>query len=355
MKAVLSNVRSRFRFPVQSPYKALSIFLVFFFACGGGSVAAMRNMEREITEGPNRPLEAVARSGDSWLLQKGATNLVDDSFVPRDLVTELKSQGYQATGFSRSYRAVTLPSGQLRQAIVLDVPARVLEGAQGVVVDQTFGLDLNDHIYIAGQKFTVTGLTKGTSSLGKEGVFLSPTQFTKLGGDTNTYTGIFVKQGHPEGSLAAQYAVFSAGEFEEVNLEYWLTNGGSLPLMVAALLAVGVLLIVLAVLFLGLVLTRRSLIQLRMVGMSIGQIVVLEVIYLLVLWAISLAVQYFVYYLLVSLFRSTTFGYLGPMGLLEFSEGAGAMMFVVLVYLGGVTLFARLRLRTQQLTMALAS
>lgn len=352
MNSVWRNVISRFRLPVKSPYKAMLIILTFFLSCGGGAVAGMTNMKNEIAAGPNRPLQQVAGPGDYWVLQKGTENLVDDSFVPRDLAYKLSQKGAKAFSFTRSYRAVELPNGENRAAIVFDTPTKLKMGSYGVVVDESLGLQIDDHIIIAGEKFIISGITAGTSSLGKEGVFLSPTEFLRLGNDTGTFTGILVKGAKPSAELTSRYAVFPAAEFEDANLQYWLTNGGSLPLLIAGLMTVGSLIIVLAVLFLGLSQTRKSLVMLRMAGATVDQVVAIEVLYLAVLWAVSLAFQFMVYWLLVMIFRLTTFGYLGSLSSGEFLGGAAAMATVVVVYAVILSVYVRLKFKTSQLTEA---
>lgn len=339
---------------MKAPYKALFIILVFFFSAGGGVVAAMTNMKSEIVEGPNRPLEQVAQDGDYWILQGGAENIVDDSFVPRELATRLGAEGYKAVGFTRSYRAVKLPNGENHAAIVFDTPTKLVKGTNGVVVDESFGLQIDDPIIIAGEEFLVSGITTGTSSLGKEGVFLSSAEFLRLGGDPDTVTGILVKGAKPSAKLSSQYAVFSAAEFEDANRQYWLANGGSLPLLIASLMTVGSLLIVLAVLFLGLSQARKSLLMLRMVGGSLRQVWAIEVLYLAVLWTVSFGAQFLVYWVLVMNFRQKLFGYLGPLSAQEYLSGAISMAVVVVVYALILYVYLRRKFKTSQLTEAFA-
>lgn len=341
--------RSRFGLPwrIQSPYRALLFILVLFFALGGGLIAGMYNIRTEIVEGPNRPLQQVASTDDSWLLQKGATNLVDDSFVPVAVIDQLRSDGYQASGFTRNYRAVTI-DGEVREAMVLDTPAPLTSGDQGVVVDETLGASIGGKLLIGGHAFTVTGIATGSSALGKEGVFLSPENYHQLGGPSDLVSGVFIKDGLPS-SYRSNYAVYTAPEFEQLNYEYWETQGGSLPILVAQLVTIFTLVDVICLLALGFALTRKTLVMMRAVGATTRQVMLTDLLYLCLVWAISLPFQGVAYWYVVGTSKAQTHGYLGALTLGEFAWGSLSMLGVIVAYIVGMSFYVRRTMKNDRL------
>lgn len=337
---------------IESPYRALLLILVLFFALGGGLIAGMHNIKTEIVEGPNRVLDQVASPDDGWLLQKGTTNLVDDSFVPRDVVAQLRADGYNAVPFTRSYRAVYI-DGDEHAALVFDTPTPLDEGDSGVVLDKTFGASIGGTISIGGQDFTVTGLTSGTSALGKEGVFLSPEQYLRLGGATDLVSGAFIDGGVPA-EYSEDYGVYTAPEFKQYNYDYWLTQGGSLPLLVAQMVNVFTFAIIVCLLALVFTLVRKVLVALRAVGATVPQIMSAELFYLICVWAVSLPFQWSVYWLVVGASKAETAGYLGALTHEEFLQGWAGMLLVILVSCIGMSVYARRALADKKLAEQLA-
>lgn len=332
----------------------LGAMIIVFFMLGGGLIAAMLNMESEIVNGPNRPLREIASSEDSWLIEDGTTNLVDDSFVPSEVVSQLRSDGYDAIGFSKTYRSVQF-NGSSRQVIVFDVPADLSEGKPGVVVDDSIGLSIGDSFEMNGEAFIVTGLTTGTSSLGKEAIFLDEVQFQRLGMNPELLSGAFIKGSHVGGSYADSYAVYTADEFEQVNLDYWVANGGGLPLLLATNAQIYSIAVVMCVVALGFVLTKRSIILQRSIGMTNLQAAATEALYLAVLWLISIPFQWTMYWLLVGQFKSSTTGYDGQLSVAEFTLGSAGMLLVVVLYFVAMMMYSRRALRSQMLAAKLAS
>lgn len=333
MKPTVRTAMSRLDWRVwriQSPYRALLGILLVFFGLGGGFISAMHNITTEIVDGPNRPLEMVAVSGDSWLLQQGTNNLVDDSYVDKDVVDQLRDDGYEAISFTRSYRAVQV-GNEVHESMILDIPPALDEGELGVVVDRTFDLPVGSTISIGGQDFVITGVTSGTSALGKEGVFLSPEQFDRLGGSPDLVTGVFIRDGLPS-EYGSDYAVYSAEEFEQLNHDYWYSQGGALPLLVAQMVNVYSFAVVMCLLALAFSLTRKAVVNMRAIGATVFQVMLVELLYLCVVWILSLPLQVFIYWLLVGSSKSSTPGYLGRLTASEFVWGAGGMLAVIGIY-----------------------
>lgn len=351
--AIKTIVLSRFRRPIQPPYRMLGVIIILFFMLGGGLIAAMLNMEGEIVNGPNRPLQELATSQDSWLIEKGTTNLVDDSFISSEIVSDLQSQGLDATGFTKTYRSIESPDG-VRQVIVFDVPTKLTQGEAGVVVDESLGLEIGERFVMSGESFTATGLTKNSSSLGKEGIFLSGAEFRRLGMDPSRISGVFIRGGYPSEAYSTSYAVYTAAEFEQANLEYWSTNGGGLPLLLAGNAQIYSIAVVLCAVALGFALTLRSVVMLRAIGMTNLQVATTETAYLALLWLLSLPLQLATYWFLVGLFKSTP-GYKGELQLVEFAFGAFGMLLVVTLYFALLALYSRLALKSQLLAGKLAS
>lgn len=332
---------------VKKQDRLLLIILVLILASGGALVSSMLNMKVEIVDGPNRVLKQVATPDDGWLLQKGATNLVDDSFVPREAIDQLQADGYQTVGFTRSYRAVHV-GGKVHEAMVLDVPAPLDKGKQGIVTDKTLGAKMGSPIEIAGQTFTVTGITSGTSALGKEGVFLSPENYLLLGGPSDLVSGVFIDGGVPV-EYSSDYEVFTAPEFERSNYEYWFTQGGILPLTVAGILSFSTLANAVCLLALSFALRRRILTLMRAAGSSNWQVTSSELLYLLLVWAISWPVQLLFYKGFVSVSVLTTSGYRGALTMGEFAIGSLCMLAVILVYWASMHRYARRALQSHKL------
>lgn len=350
LRTAMSRLDWRF-WRIQSPYRALLSILVVFFALGGGFIAAMHNITTEIVDGPNRPLEMVADGGDSWLLQQGTNNLVDDSFVNKGVVNQLRDDGYEAIGFTRSYRAVQV-GDEVHESMILDIPPALDEGELGVVVDRTFGLSVGSTISIGGQEFVTTGVTSGTSALGKEGVFLSPEQFGRLGGSPDLVTGVFIRDGLPS-DYSSDFAVYSAEEFERLNHDYWFSQGGALPLLVAQMVNVYSFAVVMCLLALAFALTRKAVVNMRAIGATVFQVMRVELAYLCIVWIISLPFQLAIYWVLVGTSRSSTPGYLGKLTVSEFAWGGGGMLLVIGFYFLIMMVYCRFALADRKLASQL--
>jgi len=332
----------------------LAAMIIVFFMLGGGLIAAMLNMESEIVNGPIRPLHQIATTDDSWLLQSGTTNLIDDSFVSRDLVSELQSEGFDAIGFTKTYRSAQYHDAS-RQVIVFDIPANLLKGEAGVVVDESLSLKIGESFVMNDEVFAVTGLTRESSSLGKEGIFLTESEFQRLGMSKELISGVFINGSHIGEPYVNSYAVYTAEEFERVNLDYWVTNGGGLPLLLASNAQIYSLAVVLCVVALGFALTKRSIIMQRAIGMTAMQVAVAEALYLGLLWLCSIPLQLLMYWLLVGQFSAASAGYAAVLSVTELAFGATGMLLVVILYFVAMALYTRHVLKSQELSGKLAS
>ncbi len=327
----------------------LPVAMVLVLGLCGGLIAAMTNLKNELVEGPNRALSSI--SDDQWfILQNGSSNLVEDSILSSELVSQLQGQGFQAIGFNRSYRSVEV-EGKLKNALLFDLPSPpVVDGKPGVVVDSSLGVSVGGQIVIAGHPFRVTGLTEGTSSPGKEGVYLTKDDYQKISGESDAVFGV-VLQGErpPEGD----YALFTGKEFRELNAEYWLLNGGSLTDLVATLMIIFAFLVMIFITGMVFALTRKEMVTLRSIGASSLQVAMSEVFYALMVFVPSVGVVSFVSWGMVSLFQASTPGYIGGISVVDIGTGSGAMLLVILVLNFGSYLMIRRKYPSKNLALAM--
>lgn len=355
--AIFKLALSRLSLRKSNPTRAMVIVMVLFLGLPGGMIAGTSSIKDEIENGPNRALTLM--SPDTWVLQKGSSNVITSSFVSRDVVNKLNDiDGIRAAGVVRDFRAVT-SGGSSREAIIYsyrkEIPQMrppLIEGAQassdGVVLDTTLakalGVGPGDRVDIAGLELRIDGITSGTSAIGKEGVFMSERVIDKIV-PASDYTAILVtmESGAKLPSwVSDEYSVYTNAEFLQLNSEYWKVNASGLAVtLIQSSTAFGAIILgvsLLVYLFTG----RRQLALLRAIGATVKQVWLSELIYLLVVVVASIVIQALVASQVVGMANKSTPGFMGELTLHNVASGFLTVLGAALV-IGGLLVYVYIK------------
>jgi len=346
VKAVIKLVFSRLSLRKSNSNRAMVFIMVLFIGLPGGMIAGTSAIKSEIENGPNRALTRMRP--DYWVLQKGSTNVITSSFVPRSLVNDLNQiEGVRAAGVVRDFRAVTHGSSS-REAILYSYQPAIaqmrpdlVEGSQatsGVVIDESLagalGVGVGDSVTIAGLSLSVQGITSGTSAIGKEGVFIPESIIDKMA-PQEEYTAVLVLTESgvilPE-NVEHEYSVYTQSEFLELNATYWAKNASGLAITLMQTAGLFGALILIVSLVAMLAQNRRQLAMLRAIGGTFRQVWSIEMMYLLLLALASVLLQVPVGLLVVKAANASTPGFAGRLTPNDALTGLTAVLVIALIF-----------------------
>lgn len=346
VKAVIKLVFSRLSLRKSNPGRAMVFIMVLFIGLPGGMIAGTSAIKAEIENGPNRALTMM--HPDYWVLQKGSTNVITSSFVPRSLVDDLNQiEGIRAVGVVRDFRAVE-HGGSSREAIlysyqpeISEMSPDLIEGSQtttGVVIDTSLAdalsVGVGDSVSIAGLDLQIQGITSGTSAIGKEGVFVPESIIYKMVPEGD-YTALLVlaeSGAELPKSVEREYSVYTQSEFLDLNARYWAENASGLAITLMQTAGLFGTLILVVSLVAMLSQSRRQLAMLRAIGGTSRQVWGVEMVFLLLLALASVALQVPVGYLVVQAANASTPGFAGQLTSSDVTTGLVAVLVIALIF-----------------------
>lgn len=229
---------------------------------------ATSGLEKEISEGPLRPVDSVTRKvadqvpnsnpESVFVLQSPKNTLMDDSSIPEKKLHDMYIQGRRigvtVVPFSKGLFNVNGES-----AMQFAVPDNVFEEMSGakvdkscddipVIVDQTVDAEVGDSIYINGVKAKVVKVEEdnNVAQMNRSIVTMADTDLKKCvqGGANSSYFGAIIPDAdkseveeliqklETDGLTAVDQ-----GEFRNNNREFWQANGTPLVLQLMGYLA----------------------------------------------------------------------------------------------------------------------
>lgn len=258
------------------PLLATALTLIFVFAFG--LTLSLPGLEREITDGPGRPLRLA--EFDYVLVQAGSESLAHDSFVDFGWGVDLDRLGVAAWPFT----VTALPLSGGHELVVFgstpDSPllpmasngSRIQEPDQ-VIADPSLGLDVGTDVRLGQYTMGVVGeLSESVSSIGKEAMF-AHIQFGYDSRLSRTPYGFVITA--PDGLSADMYRaidedpavhLMTKSEYIKKLEKYWYETAGKLTINVIGLQYLNTLVTVALVSALMASLAGRQINLLRAVG-----------------------------------------------------------------------------------------